>query len=544
MAKQILFDDPARAALLRGIDTVADLVGCTLGPRGGTVVIGRPLGFGPAKITKDGVTVAAENSLPDPLENEGAKLAIEVAQRTNQEAGDGTTAATILVRALFREGLRQLNSGSNPHALKRGIQRGVDTCVEELKRMAIPVVQENRPALVAVATIAANGDAEIGALIGEAVSLAGLEGTYSPDSSPDGNSSYKITEGLQFQRGFLDPTFMRDRARGQTVFEPCNIFVTDRNLVDGKQMVAFLENYRSFAAAVPLLMIAGDVAGTALSTLALNNARGVLQVCVVRTPGTGESRKEEIEDIAILTGARYFRTSEQALPETATVDDFGSARCVTVTPHHTTIVGGEGTALRVEGRKDELRGRLKDPSILDFDKAVLERRLAAISASIVVFKIGSKVNSGFVEKRDRFEDSVRATLAALKEGVVPGGGTALLRCLPGLLAVIETLSGDDKNGAQIVAQALTAPLHQLASNAGKSGDVIVDKVLQFVSKKAVGISCLGWNADAGRYEDLVNAGILDPAMVVRLALQNSAELAGLLLTAKAMIVDLPEGGQR
>ena len=539
MSKQFLLHDEARAAILRGMNTAADIVGSTLGPLGGTVVLGRPAGYGPAKVTKDGVSTAAELELPDPWENEGAKLIIEVAKRTNQEAGDGTTAATILTRAIFREGCRQITAGCNPHAIKRGIQQAVVCVTDELKRIAQPIPRigdiPDLDTLIHIATIAANGDAEIGTVIGEAVQKAGLEGTYSPDTSPDGKTTYTITEGLQFQRGFIDQTFMRDRAAGQTVFHDCNVFVTDRRLVDGPQMVTFLQNYQAKAAHVPLLIIAGDVESAALSTLAVNNLNNIVQACAVRTPGTGEARKDEIEDIAILTGARYFQTSNLDLPETATIQDFGSARKVIVTPHHTTIVGGEGAALSIETRKDELRGRLADPKLTDFDRAVCERRLAAISASIVVFHIASKTDSNYREISDRFEDSLRATLAALKEGIVPGGGTALLRTLPALQSLIDTLQGDEKTGAQIIAQSLSAPLRQIATNAGKSGDVIVEKLFTDLNTNG-----WGWNAAADRFEDMPAAGIIDPAMVVRLALQNSAEQSALLLTAKAMIIDLPE----
>jgi chaperonin GroEL len=536
MSKQLLHNEDAQAAMLRGMSIVAEVVGCTLGPRGGTVVLGRPLGFGPAKITKDGVTVAAENSLPDPWENEGAKLTIEVAQRTNQEAGDGTTAATILAHALFKEGIRQVTAGGNPHAIERGIRLAVDAVTAQLKRMATPVEQSDLEALVSVATIAANGDKEIGRVIGEAVHKAGLEGTYSPDTSQDGKNSYQITEGLQFQRGFIAREFMREPQQGRTVFQNCNVFVTDRRMIDGKQMTRFLENYIAKAASVPLLLIAGDVEGTALSILAVNNGRNVVQVVPVRTPGTGESRKEEIEDIAIYTGARYLMASRQDLPEEALMDDFGSADEVRVTPNSVTIIGGQGTGGRIEARKEELRSRIADPNLPDVEKSILERRLAALSSSIVVFKIGSRVNSKLLEKRDRFEDSVRATLAALKEGIVPGGGTALLRCVPELESLGATMGGDEKVGVQIVAHALRAPLWRLATNSGASGDVVVSVVLQSFDLGRL----RGYNADTGKYDDLVKAGIVDPAMVVRLSLQNAAELAGLLLTAKAMIVDIPD----
>lgn len=549
MPRQLLFQEDARAALLRGMSKVAEAVGATLGPCGQTVVLGRQVG--PPLVTKDGVTVAKNISLPDPWENEGAKLIQEVAQKTNSEAGDGTTAATILTHALFAEGIRQITSGADPQSIERGMRAATACVVQTLKTLAKPISQTDLDEIVAIATISANGDAEMGNVIGMAISAAGLEGNFSLDTSPTLETTFSISEGLEFRRGFVSPHFMVDRSRGQTVFEGCNVLVTERRLIDPKILMPFLQRYIAQAGKVPLLIIAEDIEGGALQLLAANHGRS-LAVCPVRTPGSGPSKKEEIEDIAVLTGAKVFSVSRGEDPTEATLEDLGSADRVIVTVNRTTIVGGHGTPLKIEARKEELRSRLADPETPDFDKALCERRLAALAAKVAVIRIGSSVQSKLLEKRDRAEDSLNATLAALREGIVPGGGTALIRCLPELRLLIETLYGDERAGAQIISRALSAPLHRLATNAGKSGDVIVgelhNRVLSESSadfftedEKKRGVpGHFGYNAASDRFEDLIAAGIIDPVKVVRLALQNSAELAGLLLTSAALVVDLPD----
>lgn len=546
MPRQILFREDARAALLRGIAAVADAVGATLGPCGQTVVLARPLG--PPLVTKDGVTVAKNISLPDPMENEGAKLVQEVAQRTNSEAGDGTTAATILTHALYKEGLRQVTAGADPQSIERGIRSATACVVQALRDRAIPIAQTDMAQIASIATIAANGDTEMGTVIAHAVAAAGLEGNFSLDESPSLESSFTISEGLEFKRGLLAPHFMTDRARGQTVFERCNIFVTERRLIDPKLLEPFLQMYVRRAGDVPLLIVAEDIEGGALTLLAANHGRS-LRVCPVRTPGSGPSKKEEIEDIAVLTGAKVFSVSRGDDPSVATLDDLGSADRVIITQHRTTIVGGHGSPLKIEARKDELRGRVADPDTTDFDKALCERRLAALAAKVAVIRIGSSVQSKLLEKRDRAEDSLNATLAALREGIVPGGGTALIRCLPSLESTIALLHGDLRTGATIVARALTAPLHRIATNAGKSGDIVVGEVVAMNESSlykdihslpvSSDISVWGYNATADRFEDMILAGIVDPVKVVRLALENAAEMVGLLLTSAALVVDLP-----
>lgn len=536
MPRQIKLEDDCRQAILRGMDRVADLVGSTLGPRGHTVILGRPVG--PALVTKDGVTVARNVSLPDAWENEGVKLIQEVAAKTNTEAGDGTTAATVLTRALYREGIRQITAGADSQALERGMKIGVDVAVKQLQKMATKINLADKHSLerlTDIATIAANSDEEMGSVIAKAVHHAGLEGNYTLDPSPTAETLFEVAAGLQFQRG-LDkwPQFMND-PRGMTVFGACNIFVTDRHLIDGNEMTAFLQRYLASCGKVPLVIIAEDLAQGALQVLTVNNGK-TLDVCPVRAPALGPEKKEFLEDIAILTGSNIYTVANGKVIANVEKDDFGSADRVLVTPHRTTIVGGAGTPLRVEARKEELRSRIADPEVAEYMRAGYEKRLASISAKIAVIKIGAGVNSKLLEKRDRAEDSLNATLGALKEGYVPGGGTALIRCLPYLDAIER--GGDEKLGIQIVRQALTAPLRTLAANAGQgSGDVVVDKVLNDVKGR-------GYNAATGTYEDLCKAGVIDPVKVIRLALQNAVELAGLLLTSSGGVVDVPDPVQQ
>jgi chaperonin GroEL len=563
--KQIKLKDDSRNAVLAGMNVVADLVGSTLGPKGQTVILGRQAGLhAAALVTKDGVTVARNISLPDSFENEGAKLIQEVAAKTNTMAGDGTTAATILTRAIFREGLRQVTAGADSQAVERGISLAIERVVQTLKAMAVKFEQADLAQLVAVATVAANGEVEVGEVIGKAVHLAGLEGNYTLDPSPTSQTTLEVSDGLQFERGFISPTFVTDRTRGMTVYENCRIFVTDRRLIDQKQTQTLIQMYVDALNKTPLLIIAEDVEGAALQILAggrlPDGSALALMVCPVRAPGSGTDKKESLEDIAALTGARPYMVARGDQPEKAKLEDFGAADKVIVTPHRTTIIGGRGNPIVVETRKDELRSRIKDPETKEFVRAQLERRLAGLCASIAVIKIGSLVNSKLLEKRDRCEDSLNATIGALQEGVVPGGGTALIRCLPALSELILTMDGDRRIGAQIVARALTAPLHQLATNCGQSGDIIVGEVQAMNDpekwmRRHLGkhemrnglcgpAAQWGWNAAMDEYQDLVGYGIVDPVKVVRLALENAGELAGLLLTSAGMVVDVLDTAAR
>lgn len=562
--KQNLKNEDARKAILAGMAEVADIVGATLGPRGQTVILDRP--FGAPLVTKDGVTVAKQIAVPDVFENAGAKLIQEVAQKTNMEAGDGTTAATILTHAIFREGVKVVAAGANSMAIERGIHRAVATVVAQLAVLAQPIAKDQIDAIRHIATIAANGDKEMGDVIARAVHRTGIEGVCRVDTSPTIETTVDFTEGLQFERGLLAPYFMTDPGRGVAIHENCNIFVTDRRMIDQKQMAAFLELYGQIAGRAPLLIVAEDIAEGALQVLAVNspptraskNLPQIAPICPVRCPGSGATKKEEIEDIAIFCGARAYTLNTGDQFTALRLEDLGSADRVEITPYRTTIIGGHGAAIRLETRKDEIRSRIAEPTVKEFEKTELERRLALLSTSVAVIKIGSSVHSKLLEKRDRVEDSVNATRAALKEGIVPGGGTALIRCLPALDDLIAEVDGDERTGARIVAQALTAPLHRLASNAGRSGDLIVGEVVAMNSPESwirghgfieyearlldptLNVAQWGYNAATDHFEDLIESGIIDPAKVVRLALQNSAELAGLLLTSAALVVDLPE----
>lgn len=544
MPKQNLIEEQARKAILDGMAIVANIVGATLGPRGKTVILSRPAGIpGPPLITKDGVTVARYISLSDPFENEGAKLIQEVAGKTNSEAGDGTTAATILCHAIFKEGNRLIAAGHNAMAIERGIHRAAAAVRGHLKKIAQPVDQGDLEAIRNVAMIAANSDRDLGQHIAQALHKVGVEGVVMVDTSPTIETTLELSEGLQFERGFISPHFIVNRAQAVTVYDNCNVFVTDRRLIDGDLMAKFLQLYMEMLGQAPLIIIAEDVAEGALQVLAVNNGKQLniggrilaCQVCPIKAPGSGPAKKDEIEDIAVFTGAQAFTVARGDDILKASKDDFGSAGKVIVAPGRTTIINGEGSPLRVENRKDEIRSRIADPAIKEFERAQLERRLALLSSSIATIKIGSSVHSKLLEKRDRVEDSVSATRAALKEGIVPGGGMALLRCIPVLRALRENIDANEGAGVDVVLQALDRPLHRLASNAGASGDLIVGRALEPAP-------CPGWgyNAELDRFEDLVAAGIVDPVKVVRLALENSAELAGLLLTSAAMVVDIPE----
>ena len=551
MARQIKLEDECRQAILQGMNIVADLVGSTLGPRGHTVIIGQPMG--PAKVTKDGVTVAESVSVPDAWQNEGAKLIQQAARKTNTEAGDGTTAATILTRALYKEGSRQVTAGADSQSLERGMRLAVTRVVEELKELASPVAQEDLALLEQVATVAANGDKEMGSVIAQAVHHAGIEGNYSLDPSPTLKTTFEIAKGMQFQRG-LDkwPQFMNDQ-RGMAIFGACNIFVTDMHLIDVEQTATLLTKYIKTFGKIPLLIICEDVSQGALQTMSANFSRGNVVVCPVRAPGSGLEKKEILEDIAVLTGAKAFTIARGDKVENVAKEHFGSADRVLVTPVRTTIIGGHGADEHVDRRKEELRARIKDAESPEYLRAQYERRLAMISAKIAIIKIGAGVNSKLLEKRDRAEDSLNATLGALKEGVVPGGGVALIRSMPGLDKLIKGMTGDEKIGALVVRSALTAPLATLAKNAGAKPDVVVQRVID-IPAEGGGVAKLlpneppdftrwGFNAATGAYQSMTEAGIVDPAKVVRLALENAVELSGLLVTSSGGVVNVPDAAE-
>jgi chaperonin GroEL len=558
MAKQFQLGEVGRNSMLRGMKIVAEIVGATLGPRSGTVVLDRPYGAG--LITKDGVTVAEAISLPDVWENAGAKFLQEVARKTNQEAGDGTTAATILGHAIFKEGVKVVAAGANAMAIERGIQKGVAAVVAALAELSQPVDQSDLDTIRRVATISANSDAEMGDVIARAVHKVGLEGSVRVATSPTLETTLEISKGLQFDRGLISADFMADGPRGMTQLRQCNIFVTDRRLIDQGHMIAFMENYGKVCGLVPLLLLAEDIAEGALQALAANTPEQrrlkrqppIAFILPVKLPGSGLTKKDEMHDIAIWSGARAYTVANGDDFTKAKAEDFGVVDEVTVTPRNTILVGSHAQALRLETRLDELRTRLMDQEAKEFEKAQIEKRLATLLGSVAVIKIGSSVQSKLLEKRDRVEDSVRSAQAALREGIVPGGGVALIRCLPALSSFDGVLSDEEHVGWKIVAKSLTQPLHRIATNAGQSGDVIVAEVMKFNwAEKQDPKSYIhaisqgerrhwGYNAATDCLENLIAAGIIDPTKVVRLALQNAGELAGLLLTSQALVVDIAE----
>jgi chaperonin GroEL len=532
MPRQLRFDQEALSSILAGMIAVERAVGSTLGPRGRTVAIGRP--FGPALLTKDGVTVADSIILPDPWENEGAKLIREVARRTATEAGDGTTAATILTHAIFAAGVRIVAAGAAPQPIERGIKAAAAQVTAILKSMATPI--EGLEQLISVATIAANGEEALGTAIGQAIHRVGLEGVVTLDRAPGIETVVEYIEGLEFKRGFLRPDlFMANPERGESVFDNCNIFVTDQHLIDGPKMGAFLETYIRFAKSIPLLIIAENAEGHALQYLAGNNGK-TLRVAVVRAPA-GASKREELEDIAVFTGATGYYTSMGKDFSKFDPKDLGSASRVVITHGRTTIIGGHGNALEISTRKDGIRARIAEPGLADIEKVHFESRLARLASGVAVIKIGAHLDVKVKEARDRVEDSIYATRAALQEGIVPGGGTALIHCAYALLEWMEscTLDPEELVGSHIVHSCLSAPLHRIASNAGMKGDLVVGRVESYAAIQKE----TGYNAATNNYEDIVAAGIIDPVKVVRLALSNSAELAGLLLTTACLVIDIP-----
>lgn len=561
MPKEIRFHAEARKLLLAGMNEVADAVGATLGPRGQTNVLSRP--FGAPLVTKDGVTVARDIVLADRWANEGAKLIQEVAQKTNAIAGDGTTAATVLARALFAEGEKRVAQGADRRAIEYGMQRAVQVVIERLKQMATGIRQDDLKTITNVATIAANSDKEVGEVIAKAIHTVGLEGLVRFDQSPTTKTTFDVASGLQFERGYLSPVFINQPQRGEVVFQNPNIFVTDRRLIDPKVMIPFLQAYTQKAGKVPLVIICEDCEGAALQMLVVNNHKA-LEVAVVRTPGVGPAKKEQIEDVAIYCGAKPYMVQTGEDPAKLIFEDLGSADAVIINAHQTAIVGGKGSELRIETRKDEIRSRLADTKIKDHEKHVLESRLALLSSAIAVIYIGASIQSKLLEKRDRVEDSVNATKAALEEGYVPGGGTALVRCLPYLREYMLTLEADARVGAAIVAEAIKRPLRTIAENAGVDPNAVVARVLGLryedeqlafsdvfrpfrdgahpmpVVPRCDRLIDWGYNAADDCFQNLVEAGIVDPVKVVRLALENAAELAGLLLTTAALIVEFPD----
>ena len=538
MAKQIVHGEDSRQAILRGINILADAVRATLGPRGRNVVIDRK--FGSPTITKDGVTVAKEIELKDPMENVGAQLVREVASKTSDVAGDGTTTATVLAQAIFREGAKTVAAGASPIALKRGIDKAVAAIIGTrdkdgkwaqggaLGTLSRPV---DEGAVAQVGAISANGDKEIGEIIAGAMKTVGKDGVITVEDSKTGHTFLETVEGMQFDRGYLSPYFVTDPGRMEVVLDEPSILIFVKKISSMKDLLPLLEQVAR--GGKPLLVIAEDVEGDALATLVVNKLRGTLNVAAVKAPGFGDRRKAILGDIAILTGGEAITEDLGVRLESIDLKALGRAKRVTIDKDNTTIINGAGDATKIKGRVNEIRTQI-EKSTSDYDKEKLQERLAKLVGGVAIIQVGAATETELKEKKARVEDALHATRAAVEEGIVPGGGVALLRAIPTVDALIKTLAGDEKTGAQIVRRSLEEPLRQIVANAGEEGAVVVAKVLE--SKDQY----FGYNAATGVYEDLVKAGVIDPTKVTRTALENAASIAGLLLTTEAIVAEIPE----
>jgi chaperonin GroEL len=525
MAKQLVFNEEARAALLRGVNIMAHAVKATLGPKGRNVVLDKK--YGSPTITKDGVTVAKEVELKNPYENLGAQMLKEVAAKTSDVAGDGTTTATVLAQAIFREGLKNVTAGADPMGLKRGIEQAVEQVVAELKRMTKST--KDKKEIAQVATIAANNDKTIGNLIAEAMEKVGKDGVITVEEAKAMETTLEVVEGMQFDRGYLSPYMVTDPERMEAVLEDCLILIYEKKLSVMKDMLPLLEQVAR--AGKPVLLIAEDVEGEALATLVVNKLRGTLSCCAVKAPGFGDRRKAMLQDIATLTGGKAITEDLGIKLENIKLEDLGKAKKVVVDKDNTTLIDGAGSTKEIEGRIKQIRAQIEETTS-DYDKEKLQERLAKLAGGVAVIKVGAATETEMKEKKARVEDALNATRAAVEEGIVPGGGVALLRAAKALDHV--KLAGDEATGAQIVRRALEEPIRRIVENAGLEGSVVVEKV------KAATELAYGFDAESNEYVDLMHAGIIDPTKVERIALQNAASIASLLLTTEALITDIPE----
>ncbi|MEK6337644.1 MAG: chaperonin GroEL [Acidobacteriota bacterium] len=527
MAKQVVHGEESRAAILRGINQLADAVKITLGPKGRNVVIDKK--FGSPTITKDGVTVAKEIELKDSLENMGAQMVREVASKTSDVAGDGTTTATVLAQAIFREGVKTVAAGANPMALKRGIDKAVERAIEEIHRLAKPVKGD---AIAQVGTVSANGDATIGTIIAKAMDQVGKDGVITVEESKTMETALEVVEGMQFDRGYLSPYFVTDPERMEAALENALILIHEKKISSMKDLLPLLEQVAKLGK--PMLIIAEDVEGEALATLVVNKLRGTLNVAAVKAPGFGDRRKAMLEDIAILTGGKVISEDLGIKLENVQLSDLGKAKKITIDKDNTTIVEGNGKQGDIEGRVKTIRAQIEETSS-DYDREKLQERLAKLVGGVAVIKVGAATETEMKEKKARVEDAMHATRAAVEEGIVPGGGVALVRAAK----VLEKFDAnkddpDEQIGVNIVRRALEEPLRQIVQNAGKEGAVVVERV------RGDKNDSFGFNAQTEAFEDLVKAGVIDPAKVTRTALQNAASIAGLMLTTEAMVADIPE----
>jgi chaperonin GroEL len=524
MAKQIIYGEQSRQAILRGVNALADAVKVTLGPKGRNVVLDRK--FGSPTITKDGVTVAKEIDLKDPLENMGAQMVREVASKTSDTAGDGTTTATVLAQAIYREGAKNVVAGANPMELKRGIEKAVEAIVEQIKGMSRPV---SGNMVAQVGTISANSDATIGKIIAEAMDKVGKDGVITVEEAKTLETSLDVVEGMQFDRGYLSAYFVTDAERMEAVLENPVILIHEKKISSMKDLLPVLEQVARLGR--PLLIIAEDIEGEALATLVVNKLRGTLQVAAVKAPGFGDRRKAMLEDIAILTGGRAITEDLGIKLESIKLDDLGKAKKVTIDKDNTTIVEGGGTTAAIEGRVKQIRAQIEETTS-DYDREKLQERLAKLVGGVAVIKVGAATETEMKEKKARVEDAMHATKAAVEEGIVPGGGVALVRAGKALEKL--KLEGDQKVGAEIIKRAIEEPMRWIATNAGQEGSIVVSKVKEQKNTDD------GFNAATEVYEDLVKAGVIDPAKVVRSALQNASSIASLLLTTEALVSEIPE----
>ena len=527
MAKQIVSGENSRQSILRGVNILADAVKITLGPKGRNAVIEKK--FGAPVITKDGVTVAKEIELQDPLENMGAQMVREVASKTSDVAGDGTTTATLLAQAIFREGVRTVAAGASPMALKRGIDKAVEVAVSEIKRLSREVKGDM---IAQVGTISANNDKQVGSIIAEAMKKVGKDGVITVEESKTMETTLEVVEGMQFDRGYLSPYFVTDPARMECVLEDALVLIHEKKISSMKDLLPLLE--QTAKAGKPLLIIAEDVEGEALATLVVNKLRGTLKCAAVKAPGFGDRRKAMLEDIATLTGGKAVTEDLGLKLEKLSLEDLGSVKKVIIDKDNTTIIGGAGKASEIQSRIKQLRMQIEEATS-DYDKEKLQERLAKLVGGVAVIKVGAATEMELKEKKARVEDAMHATRAAVEEGIVAGGGTAYLRCIP----VLEKLKlhEDEAIGVNIVRRALEEPIRQIAQNAGHEGALIVGRVRESKDEN------FGFNAETGEFEDMIKAGVIDPAKVTRLALQNAASIVSLMLTTEVLIADLKDEEQ-
>ena len=525
-AKQLIFDEAARQKILRGVELLARAVKVTLGPKGRNVVIDKK--FGSPTVTKDGVTVAKEIELPDAYENIGAQLVKEVASKTNDAAGDGTTTATVLAEAVYKEGLKHVTAGANPIYLKRGIDKAVEAAVAELVKISKKV--NDREEIRQVATVSANWDATIGEIIADAMDKVGKDGTITVEEAKSIETTLDVVEGMQFDKGYLSPYFTTNAESMEAILEDAYVLIHEKKISNLQEFLPLLQ--ATAKTGKPLLIIAEEVEGEALAALVVNKIRGTLNVCAVKAPGFGDRRKSMLEDIAVLTGGRCITEDLGLKLENIQISDLGKAKRITVDKENTTIIEGAGKSSDIQGRVKQIRRQIEETTS-DYDKEKLQERLAKLAGGVAVINVGAATESEMKEKKMRVEDALHATRAAVEEGIVSGGGVALLRTGKAIDTLTATLEGDEKLGANIVRRAIESPLKQLCFNAGVEGAVVVQAVI--ASKGAS-----GYNVATGEYEDLVKAGVVDPTKVTRTALQNAASIAGLLLTTECIITDAPE----